>query len=493
MKPQAKKIIIIGAGFGGLAASAVLAQKGHDVTILEKNNEVGGRATTWGKDGFLFDLGPSWYLMPDVFEAFFARFGKKTSDYYRLKRLDPSYRVYFSQNKMVDLPASLIKAQALFDQFEPQGGEKLQRYLKLVETHYHTAMDQFIRRDFLSLKDFLDPSLIKNWRTLATLSQSFHHFVSRKFKSDEAQKILEYVNVFLGGSPQNTPALYAILSYVDFKLGVWYPLGGFGAVPKGMAKLAKEQGVKILLQNEVKSLIIDQKHLSGVKTESREFKADIVIANSDYPYTETQLVPPSWQSYPPKYWSKKTIAPSALLLFLGIKKRLNNLRHHNLVLAPNWLPHFDSIFQHPSWPKDPSYYVCAPSKTDPAVAPQGMENLFILVPVAAGLEDSDQMRNKLADQIISHLSHLIHEDISSHLVVKRLFSHRDFISRYHAYQGTALGMAHTLSQTAFFRPKIKSAKLANLYYCGAYPHPGIGTAPSVISGEITADSILKSL
>jgi phytoene desaturase len=484
-----KKVVIIGAGFGGLSSAAYLAKAGYQVTILEKNDQVGGRASVWEKDGFVFDLGPSWYLMPDVFDAFFSDFGKTTSDYYQTTRLDPAYRIFFSKTNHIDISKDLKKNIALFDQLEPDGGKKLQEYLKVTGKYYHTAMEKFVYKDLSGITDLFDPTLIKEVGSLKQLLTSFDSFVSRYFTSDEAKKILEYVIVFLGGNPNITPALYSILSYVDMELGVWYPQGGFGAVPQGMARLCEELGVEIHLNQEVTGFEISNHHITNVHTKSSSFETDFVVSNADYQFTETQLLDPEHQTYNHKYWDSRVMAPSALLIYLGLSTKVPKLAHHTLVLAHDWMTHFDSIFKNPGWPDDPSYYVCTSSKTDATVAPKGSENIFILVPVASDLDDAESIRKPYAQKIIEHLSELIDFPIDEHIQVKRLFSHQDFTSRYHAYKGTALGLAHTLKQTAIFRPRITSKKVHNLRYAGGYVHPGIGTAPSLISGKIAAESI----
>jgi phytoene desaturase len=484
-----KKVVVIGGGFGGLAAAALLGQKGYKVTLLEKNSQVGGRATTWKKDGFLFDLGPSWYLMPDVFVAFFARFGKKPADYYQLERLDPAYRIFFESGRQLDVSPKFTTNQKLFDTLETGGGAKLKDYLTETEHLYSTAMKQFVYKPFEGLSSVLDPKLLKNVNTLRKISTSFDKFVGSYFSSDEAKKILEYAVVFLGGSPQNTPAFYSILSYVDMKLGVWYPRGGFANVIGGLAKLAREQGVKIHSSHEVTGFRFAGNSIDSVNTPKGIFAADIVVSGADYQHVDQKLLPADFRQYSGKSWQSRTLAPSAMLIYVGINRKLKKLAHHNLYLATDWNRHFSQIFDSPKWPDNPSYYVCASSKTDPTVAPKGSENIFFLVPVAAGLADSDSLRATYANKIITHFETLIGEKIASNIQVKRIFTHRDFATRYHAFQGTALGLAHTLRQTAFLRPRHKSTKLTNLYHCGHYTHPGVGTAPALISGEIVADMI----
>jgi 1-hydroxy-2-isopentenylcarotenoid 3,4-desaturase len=350
-------------------------------------------------------------------------------------------------------------------------------------------MKQFVYKPFEGVKSVLDPKLIKNVNTLRKISTSFDEFVGSYFSSDEAKKILEYAVVFLGGSPQNTPAFYSILSYVDMKLGVWYPQGGFASVIGGLAKLAREQGATIHTSHEVTGVRLAGNTIAAVKTPKGEFEADLVISAADYQHVDQELLPSDFRQYTPKYWQSRTLAPSAMLIYLGINRKLKKLTHHNLYLATDWNRHFSQIFDSPKWPDNPSYYVCVSSKTDPTVAPKGSENIFFLVPVAAGLKDSEKIRNTYADKIITHFENLIGENFSKNIKVKRIFTHRDFSSRYHAFQGTALGLAHTLRQTAFFRPRHQSTKLTNLYHCGHYTHPGVGTAPALISGEIVADMI----
>lgn len=493
MNTKSKRVIIVGAGFGGLSAACYLAKVGHQVTIIEKNSQVGGRATTWSAKGFLFDLGPSWYLMPDVFQRFFKDFGTTPGDFYKLQRLNPAYRIFFDKNDSIELPTNLAGIQAIFESLEAGGGKKIQDYLVDTGKLYRTAMEKFVYRAFDNPIALLDLSLLAEWRTLVKIMQSYESYVSRYFSNPKAKKILEYACVFLGGSPYNTPALYSLLSYVDMQLGVWYPQGGFGEVPKAMASLAQKMGVKIVLNHEVTGFGLKKRKIDHVVTDSKIWPADLVVSNADYHFTETQLLPIDRQQYPQSYWRRRVMAPSAYLIFLGLKKKLKNVRHHTLILDPEWNRHFDQIFHQPAWPDHPSYYVCTPSVTDASVAPPGKENIFILVPIATDLNDNDGQRDAYCHKIIKHLETILGQDISRHILVKRVFSQRDFIERYHAYRGTALGLAHTLKQTALFRPKVKSNKVDNLFYCGGYVHPGIGTAPSVISGKIAAEVIQSKL
>jgi phytoene desaturase len=484
-----KKVVVIGAGCGGLAASALLARDGFDVTVLEKNADPGGRARIMKTNGFTFDLGPSWYLMPEVFEKYFALFGRKASDYYRLKRLDPNYRVFFG-DQQVDIPADRQKTGDLFEQLEPGGKQKLEQFLRSAEFQYRTAMQSFICRGYRSLFDFFNWEIITKGPRLH-IFEGLDRYVRRFFRSDKLRKILEYTVVFLGGSPDNTPALYSIMSHVDFNLGVWYPDEGIGSVVNALVRLNGEQGVKLLTGQNVRRIESEHGRAKRVVTDKGTFDADIVLVNADYHHAETALLQPADVSYPAAYWASRKMGPSAFLIYLGLNKKLNGVQHHNLYLDPSWDEHFRSIFNRPVWPEKYSYYFSCTSKTDPGTAPPGGEALFILVPVAAGLDDTPETREKMFDRTIAHLEKLLGEGIRQNIVYRQVFAQRAFALAYNAYKGTALGLAHTLFQTAVFRPAHRSKKLNNLYYTGSYTHPGIGVPMVIISAQIVCNLIRR--
>lgn len=483
-----KHIVVIGAGIGGLATAALLARDGFRVTIIEKNDQPGGRAGLWEKNGFRFDMGPSWYLMQDVFETFFKEFNHSPSDFLTLKRLDPAYRLFFGKDTHYDITASLEKNRALFASLEENGAEKFDRYLNNAAFQYNASMEKFIYKDYKTMRDFLSRDIMLLAPRL-NLLQGIDDYVKGYFKNDIARKILEYNIVFLGGSPKNTPALYSLMAHIDFNMGVWYPMGGIYELIKAMVHLAESYGVKCRYNLPAVSIVTENDKTSGVMTKKGLIKADIVVANADYHHVETELLDRESQSYPEKYWKSRVMAPSAFMLFLGINKRIKKLSHHNLFFAHDWMQHFNSIFDAPSWPKSPSYYVSCPSKTDPTVAPKGMENLFILVPVAPGLKDTPAIRKQYRDMILSDLEKTIGESVTDSIVVERSFAHNDFSERYNAYKGSALGLTHTLFQTALWRPQHRSKKIHNLFYTGAYTHPGIGMPMCLISAQIVEKEI----
>jgi len=486
-----RKVIVIGSGFGGLAAAGLLARGGFDVTVIEKNEQAGGRASVWKKDGFTFDMGPSWYLMPDVFEKFFAEFGKKPQDYMDLVRLDPSYRVFFDKDDYVDISADLEKNLDLFEELEAGAKEKMKEYLKLSKYEYDIAMKDFIYKDYKHLTDFFKPKLIVEGTKLH-MFKKLDDFAKRFFKSEKIRKILEYTIVFLGGSPYDSPALYSLMSHVDFNMGVWFPKGGMGKLVEAMQKIAEEQGAKFVFKEPVEKILVANGKAAGVKTSKNKYDADLVVVNADYAWAEQNLIDKKHRSYSQKYWEKRKIAPSAYLLFLGLNKPLKRFIHHNLYFDPKWDKHFDDIFKKPKWPKNFSYYVSCISKTDKTSAIKGGENVFVLIPVAAGLKDEEKIRQYYFDKTIEHMEKLAGENIRDHIIAKRIFAHNDFSNRYNAYKGTALGLAHTLKQTAVFRPKHESKKVKNLYYTGHYNHPGIGVPMVIISSQIISKMLLSS-
>jgi phytoene desaturase len=483
-----RKVIIVGAGFGGLSAAALLARHGFQVTILEKNEQTGGRARVWKKSGFVFDMGPSWYLIPEVCDKYFALFNKKTQDYYKLVRLDPNYRVFFGKERVVDVPAERKEIDKLFNELTPDGSAKLRDYLDVAQYQYEIAMQEFMYREYRTIFDFFNWKVITKGTRLK-IFESLDKFARRYFDDADIRKILEYTVVFLGGSPNNTPGLYSIMSHVDFDLGVWYPCGGIGQLARAFTDLAEEYGVHVMLNHNVKRIHVENGIVKKVLTDKGDHEADIVLVNADYQFAETKLLEREFRTYNETYWAKKKMGPSAFLIYLGLDKKVSGLLHHNLYLDPSWDDHFRSIFDEPAWPESPSYYVSCPSKTDKTVAPPGRENLFILVPVAPGIEDNDSIRTKYFEKIITHLEKLIDEKICRHIVVKRIFAHKDFKQAYNAYKGTALGMSHTLFQTAVFRPAHQSKKVENLFYTGSYNHPGIGVPMVIISSQMVSKEI----
>jgi phytoene desaturase len=479
---------IIGAGFAGLSSACYLAKQGHKVTVLEKNKEIGGRARLWKHEGYTFDMGPSWYLMPEVFEQFFEHFDKDLKDYYKLSRLDPYYRVFFDKEDSVDVTADLNKTKELFESFEPGGAKKLEKYLKSAEYKYNTAMSEFLYREYKSIFQFFNRKLMIEGTKMGVF-QRLDKFVSKYFSSRRAKQILEYAMVFLGTSPVKAPALYSIMSHVDLNLGVFFPEGGMGAVALGMAKLAEELGAEIKTSQDVKKILVKDKKAYGVKTAEGEQHFDLVLASSDYAHTEMELLEPQYQSYKEKYWEKAVVAPSMFLIYLGVNKKLPKLTHHNLYFRENWSEHFDTIFEKPSWPEDPCFYVSAITNTEKEMAPKGKENVFILVPVAPGLDDNDEIRKSYAEKTLEHVERITGESIRDHIDIMRVYSHRDFKEDYNAFKGTALSLAHTLFQTAIFRPAHRSKKVKNLYFTGQYTHPGVGVPMTIIASELVAKEI----
>lgn len=485
-----KKVIIIGAGIGGLALAALLGKKGYKVTVLEKNSTIGGRAMHFKSKGFTFDMGPSWYLMPDVFEKYYKIFNKRPSDFFKLIHLDPHYRIFFSDDEIVDIVKDLKKNLEIFEKIEKGSAKKIKEYLKKSEYQYKVAMNEFVYKNYNSIFDFFNKRIMKEGPKL-NIFESFDKYVSRFVESDKIKKILQYSVVFLGGSPKNTPAMYSLMSHIDFNMGVFYPIGGINKIIDSLETLGKENKVNIIKNSEVKKIITKNSIAVGVKTKNKTYEADLIISNADYPFTELKLLDENDRSYDEKYWNKKTLAPSAFIIYLGVKGKVKKLKHHNLFFANDWEEHFQEIFKNPALPNKPSYYICSPSKSDNSVAPKNHENIFILVPVAANLKLNEKLKEKYSKSIITHFENIINEKISDRIVFKKIFTQDDYESLYNSFRGTALGLSHTFFQTAIFRPSNKSKKLKNLYYVGQYTNPGIGMPMAIISAQLTAERILN--
>lgn len=486
-----KKVIVIGAGFAGLSAATSLANKGFEVTILEKNSVPGGRARVFREKGFTFDMGPSWYWMPDVFETYFGKFGKKPSDYYQLVRLDPSYAVIFDATSAVDIPAGIDKLKQLFEQIEPGSGQRLEAFLEQAAYKYDVGMNKFVWKPSRSIWEFVSLKLLYDLGRMDVL-QTFAGHIRKYFSDSKLLQLMEFPILFLGATPENTPAMYSLMNYAEISMGTWYPMGGMHEIVKGMVALAEEKGVKILLNQNVTRIDVVGGVAKQVVTETGTFDADVVVAGADYHHVDTKLLG-QYRNYSDTYWDKRTLAPSSLLYYLGVNKRIPKLQHHNLFFDEDFKQHAHEIYTKPQWPSKPLFYASAPSKTDPSVAPEGCENLFLLIPVAPDLkDDSEEIRERYFNVVMERLETYVGEDIRSHVVYKRTYAHRDFMSDYNAFKGNAYGLANTLMQTAFLKPTLKNKKVANLFYTGQLTVPGPGVPPSLISGLVVADEVEKA-
>ena len=489
---DSKKIVVIGAGFAGLAAAAKLAQAGHDVHLIEKNDQTGGRARIWEKDGFTFDMGPSWYWMPEVFDNFFKEFGKKTADFYELKRLSPSYRVYFGANDFIDVPADFQALLDLFESIEEGSGEKLKKFLSVAEYKYKTGMNEFVWKPSDSITEFFDIRILKSIFKI-NMFGSVSNEVRALFTNKKLIQLLEFPVLFLGATPQNTPGLYSLMNYADLVLGTWFPKGGMHEIVKAMTQVAIEQGVHIHLNEEI--IHIETQNGKAVKVISNqsEYAVDAVVSGADYAHTDLKLLDKNVANYDENYWDKKTFSPSSLLFYIGLNKKLKNVIHHNLFFDAPFDEHAYEIYTKPSWPKKPLFYASAASITDPACAPENGENLFFLIPLAPGLNDSEEMREKYFQMICERFEKITGENISDAILFKRSYAMNDFIKDYHSHKGNAYGLANTLLQTAFLKPKMRSKKLKNLFYTGQLTVPGPGVPPSIISGQVAAKETLNYL
>ena len=493
-----KNIVVIGSGFAGLSTACFLAKASFAVTVVEKQASPGGRARQLIQDGFMFDIGPSWYWMPDVFERFFNEFGKKVSDYYSLDRLDPSYRIYWQDGEM-NVPANYNELKNLFESIEQGSGVQLDKFLAEANYKYQVGINKLVHKPGQSITEFLDWDVIKGVFKLDVFTNMKKH-VGKYFKNPKLQQLMEFPVLFLGALPQNTPALYSLMNYADIKLGTWYPQGGMYKIVEGMYSLANELGVKFEFNSDVQQIdVVDGKAKSITYNQSNQqlpitVSADVVISAADYHFTETKLLPEKSRTYSNEYWNKRTMAPSCLLYYIGVNKKLKNILHHTLFFDTDFGVHGKEIYDSPAWPTDPLFYVSATSVTDKTTAPIGSENLFFLIPVASGLQgDTEELRDKYFDKIVKRFEEKIGEKIIDNIVYKKSYSVSNFVHDYNSFRGNAYGLANTLMQTAVLKPSCKSKKVINLFYTGQLTVPGPGVPPSLISGEVVAKEVIKYL
>jgi phytoene desaturase len=502
-----KSAIVIGSGFSGLSTACFLAKAGWQVKLIEKNSTPGGRARQFSDAGFTFDMGPSWYWMPDVFERFFNQFNKKVSDYYELERLNPSYKIFWPTDE-TNIPADFDELKKLFNSLEENGAEKLEQFLEEAAYKYKVGIDKLVHKPGLSLTEFADADLIKGIFKLDVFTNMSKH-VAKYFTNQKLKQLLEFPVLFLGALPKNIPALYSLMNYADLVGGTWYPKKGMYSIVDGMYQLAKELGVEFCFNEEVTEIVVENGKAKKIRitnyelrtAEQKEIKNkkqetindfDIIIASSDYHHTETKLLQPQYQSYSKKYWDTRVMAPSCLLYYVGLNKKLKNILHHNLFFDTDFDQHGKEIYDTKVYPTDPMFYLCAPSITDETVAPEGQENLFFLIPIASGLEnDTEELRKKYFDLVVERLENRIGESIKDSVIYYKSYATTNFIEDYHSFKGNAYGLANTLLQTSILKPSCRSKKVENLFYTGQLTVPGPGIPPSLISGEVVAGLVNK--
>ncbi|NRS89332.1 phytoene desaturase [Flavobacterium sp. 7E] len=482
-----KKITIIGSGFSALAAASYLAKSGHDVSVFEKNDSIGGRARQLKSDGFTFDMGPSWYWMPDVFDRFFADFGKKTSDYYELVKLSPAYRVYYGVDDFIAIADNLPEIEATFEKIEKGSGKILHDFMMEAQSNYNIAIKDLVYRPGVS------PLELVTVETAKKVGQFFSNIskdIRKKFKNEQLIQILEFPVLFLGAKPSDTPSFYSFMNYADFGLGTWHPKTGMFDVVRAMESLARELGVKFQVNASIDKIIVENKTAKAVVVNGKRIDSDIVLSGADYHHTET-LLDEEHRAYSEKYWESRVFAPSSLLFYVGFDKKVENISHHALFFDVDFQQHAKDIYDEPRWPKEPLFYANFPSLTDKTAAPEGMESGFFLVPLAPGITDTEALREEYFDKIISRFENLTQQSVRKNIIFKRSFCKNDFVTEYNSYKGNAYGMANTLFQTAFLRPKLKSKKVENLFFTGQLTVPGPGVPPALISGKLVSDLINK--
>lgn len=484
------RIGIIGAGLSSLYAACYLAKNGYEVAVYEKNTMSGGRSQTFHAQGFTFDMGPSWYWMPQLIDKLFADLGENREDYFKLKRLDPAYRIFWNDESYTDIPADKKELVELFETLEPNGGITLEKFLSDAKVKYDIATESFLELPGLKITELLQLNALKAALKLDVL-KSVEKDVHSRFKSDKARSILDFPVLFLGALPAHIPSLYTLMNYADLELGTWYPEGGMRDLAIALEKIARDEGVKFEFNANVEQIIESEGKASGILVNGEIKSFDRIVSSADYHFTEQNLLPEKFRRYDESYWDKRKMAPSSLIFYLGFDKKIEGLDHHNLFFDEDLKRHGAEIYSTPQWPSKPLFYTCVPSKTDPKVAPEGKENVFVLMPLAPDIEDNEEIREKYLSIILERMENHTNQSLKTNLIYKRSFCIADFKSEYNSYKGNAYGLANTLNQTANLKPKMKS-KLDGLYYCGQLTVPGPGIPPALISGKIAANQIIQT-
>lgn len=487
-----QRVAVIGSGFAGLSAASYLASAGFDVHVYEKNEHIGGRARKFTAKGYTFDMGPSWYWMPDVFEQFFKDFNYKVSDLYELSLLDPGFSIVFGRDEVMDLPNSSQQLEALFESIEPGSAKKLNQFLAGAEFKYKVGMNKLVHKPGISLTEFIDLDVVKGAFKLQ-LFQSFRNHVGKYFRHPKLIALMEFPILFLGATAKEIPALYSLMNYAGLKLGTWYPKGGLATVIDAMKVVAEKQGVKFFINEPIVKINVDEGRAKSITTHNGTLGYDGIVASADYHHVENSLLEPSDRNYSEAYWDKRVMAPSSLIFYLGVNKKVDRIKHHTLFFDENLDDHAKDIYETPQWPQKPLFYVCCPSKSDESVAPEGHENLFVLMPLAPGITDTEEIRAHYFQLIINRLENFTGQSLIPHIDYKKMYCINDFVQDYNAYKGNAYGLANTLSQTAILKPSIKNKKVNNLFYAGQLTVPGPGVPPSIISGKLAANLLSNYL
>ena len=486
------KYTVIGTGFAGLSTAAYLAKEGHEVEIFEKNDTIGGRARQFKEKGYTFDMGPSWYWMPDVFDKFFKDFDKNSKDYYDLIKLNPGFQIIFPEAHTLKLSSDWKEVLALFESYEPGSSKNLLSFMEEAEFKYNFGINKLVYEPGISLKEVCTSEVISNVFRLQ-IFKSYRKHVAKYFKNPFLIALLEFPVLFLGTAPAKTPAMYSLMAYSGIKQGTYYPMGGFAKVIDGMAQICKDLGVKFHLNSEIKDIVVENKKVVSIKTDSQEYKVDSLICSADYHHIDKEILPTHLSNYSEKYWDKRVLSPSCLIFYVGVNKKIDKLDHHNLFFDEDIDVHTNEIYVTKQWPKKPLFYVCCPSKTDPSVAPKNKENLFFLIPIAPGMEDSEAIRKTYFSKIIKRMERYCDHEIEKFIEYNRSYCINDFIQDYNSYKGNAYGLANTLSQTANLKPKIVNKHIDNLFYAGQLTVPGPGVPPSIISGNVVANFVMNQM
>ena len=478
--------LVVGAGIGGLSAAIRLRLQGRTVTVIERLPHVGGRANTWEAEGFAFDTGPTLLLMIDYLRAVFEAAGKRMEDYLDLVQLDPNYRVHFADGSHLSLSSRLNGLLEEVERLEPGSGSSLLRYLADTGDMYHIGMSDFVDRNFLTPTAFFSlNNLALLWK--ARVAQKLYPMVSKYFKDERLRRAFSFQSMYLGLSPFDSPAIYALLPYTEMAGGLYFPKGGMHAIPRALQRLAEDLGVVFRLDTEVATVAQAGGRATGVTlADGSTVAADLVVVNADLPHAYKRFLD---QPAPGDQKFKYTCG--AFLMFLGAKKKFPTILHHNLIVPKDLKACMDDIFKHKRVPADPAYYICNPSKTDPSLAPEDGENIYILVPVPHEVEGTDWAVEgpKLRDKMYQKLEAFGLRGLRDSVVCEKIMTPREFTLDLRCEKGAAFGLSHDMDQVGWLRPHNRHASIDNLYFVGASTHPGTGVPMVLISGKLVAERV----
>jgi phytoene desaturase len=485
-------VLVIGAGVGGIAVAAQLARRGYDVTVLEKTTAPGGRCNQIVQDDHRFDVGPSLFLLPQVYAQTYAALGERMEDHLDLKRIDPTYHIHFEDETVLQLSANINWMQKQLEAIEPGSFGGFLRYLAEGHHHLEIALDRFLTKNFYTLHDQVNPGNISLLAELKLLRRHYDN-LGNYFRDEKLKAVFSFQDVYMGLSPYESPAAYSMLQYTELADGVWFPIGGMYRIVESLTAIAEGHGARFVYESPVKQIVVESNRATGVVLEDGStMNADIVIANADLPYVYDQLLPDRDLA---RRMMNKQFTCSALMFYWSVDKVYPQLAHHTLFLSGDYKASSDRIFHDHTLPESPSFYIHVPNRTDPSAAPAGCDTLMGLVPVGCLYEELNQdfeaLRARAKETIFKRLAKLGITDLEAHITHEVSYTPHDWREQFNLARGATFGLKHNISQLGYLRPHNRHSRYKNLYFCGASTHPGTGVPIAFLGAGLVEERILK--